>query len=196
MRQTIAAAVSVAVSVLLAGCTAEPQVGPQGAPGAQGLQGLRGEVGPQGERGATGEPLERSGSRIVARYGHTADGARVFLGWHDALMDLDCDFALATDGRMRCLPVAQLATPGFFSDAQCLSRAIVLPCPPRDIVRLISDRTCDSGSEASTISIVRVGSAVPMVYSATESGCAEAHAQGDAYSLGETFPPEFFAPIE
>ena len=52
----------------------------------------------------------RSGSRLRARILDGGGDARIFVGWHDAQLDVDCDFrpvvtgAPGDDGRWRCLP--------------------------------------------------------------------------------------------
>lgn len=45
-------------------------------------------------------------------------------GWHDTERDVDCTFALASDGKTRCLPVAAKASV-FFTDDACKSAATV-----------------------------------------------------------------------
>lgn len=199
---------AVVAVVLLASCadTVEGLQGPQGpegqrgATGARGPQGPqgetgpRGEVGPQGETGPAGEPSEASGSRIVARRGHTADGARVLIGWHDELLDIDCDFVTATDGRMRCLPIAQAATVSYFADEWCSVQAVVLPCPPGDVVRVFSGTVCGSdGAVRYTTAVRRIAGFESRVYAQTAAGCTEVQVSGTAFSLGGAMPPEDFA---
>lgn len=45
-------------------------------------------------------------------------------GWHDTERDVDCTFTLASDGKMRCLPVTATATL-FFTDDKCKSASLV-----------------------------------------------------------------------
>jgi hypothetical protein len=45
-------------------------------------------------------------------------------GWHDTERDVDCTFALASDGKTRCLPVAAKGSV-FFTDDACKSTSIV-----------------------------------------------------------------------
>jgi hypothetical protein len=79
-----------------------------------------------------------SGSRLRARYTVTTspDGAasKVFVGWHDTTLDVDCVFLTADDGSLRCVPSgagAQIVSPSevdfstFFSDAACKSAMAV-----------------------------------------------------------------------
>jgi hypothetical protein len=46
-----------------------------------------------------------SGSRLKARYLVTPDGAKQFIGWHDAERNENCAFEFAADGQQHCLPV-------------------------------------------------------------------------------------------
>jgi hypothetical protein len=76
-------------------------------------------------------PSYRSGSRLRARLVE-ADGVALFVGWHDkGPNDVDCGFALADDGRMRCLPTGSDATSfdGYFADPNC-TMPIALPTSP------------------------------------------------------------------
>jgi hypothetical protein len=66
-----------------------------------------------------GATSARNGSRIKARTLSTADGARVPMGWRDTMLDFDCAFMLAPDGKFRCLPATNYQNTGYFADAQC-----------------------------------------------------------------------------
>lgn len=196
-----AAVVAVAV-LLLAACQAAEGPrgpagldGPSGPQGPQGEPGQRGEVGPQGERGVPGESAAASGTRIVARYGRTADGARAMLGWRDVAMGVNCDFARATDGAMRCLPVAQTARPGFYSDVWCSSPAAVLPCPPGEVVRMPAGSACGTGTETDAVDVRHVSGAAAKVYSVVDGNCTEVHPEGAAYSLGPVVSPVEFVEL-
>ena len=117
MRQTIAAAVAV---LALAAC---PSV-EQGATGPQG---------PEGQQGPAGYSALASGTRIKARVGTTPDGAKLFIGWHDAELGEACSFRTAADGKTRCLPDVYDSTassspvaPGsrYFSDPGCTTEVV------------------------------------------------------------------------
>lgn len=58
-----------------------------------------------------------SGSRVKIRYYEASDGAKQFIGWHDAERDDDCSFTMHANGTVRCLPGG--ATYAFFADAGC-----------------------------------------------------------------------------
>ena len=61
-----------------------------------------------------------AGSRLVPALVWPASGETLTPGWHDTERDVDCTFAVATDGKMRCLPVASTAAL-FFTDGSCKS---------------------------------------------------------------------------
>ena len=68
--------------------------------------------------------IEAGSGRLVGAL-VTQDGtAALAHGWHDVERDTDCSFALATDGKMRCLPTGAKATV-FTLDAACKSAAKV-----------------------------------------------------------------------
>jgi len=70
--------------------------------------------------GADGPPLYQSGTRLKVRAFVGADGSRQFAGMRDATRDVDCTFAVAADGRTRCLPLATGASVGaYYADAAC-----------------------------------------------------------------------------
>ena len=71
-------------------------------------------------------PRVGSGSaRLVPTYVWPAGPSSVLVpGWHDNERDTDCTFALASDGKTRCLPVAAKASV-FFTDDACKSTSRV-----------------------------------------------------------------------
>jgi hypothetical protein len=64
-----------------------------------------------------------SGSRLKARWYVAADGARQFASFHDSELKQDCEFSLASDGVVRCLPKFVFSSP-FFLDSACTERVI------------------------------------------------------------------------
>jgi hypothetical protein len=75
-----------------------------------------------------------SGSRLRARVVR-ADGVSLFAGWHDRVHDVDCSFAEAADGAIRCVPSgSSVASAGpAYLDAACAAPAISAgspDCPP------------------------------------------------------------------
>lgn len=70
--------------------------------------------------GSVAPSTAKSGTRIKMILLTTPDGAEHFVGWHDAQLNVDCGFAVAADGKLRCLPaLQQLVTLGYYSDANC-----------------------------------------------------------------------------
>ena len=69
----------------------------------------------------------QSGTRLKAKSYAGADGSKEFIGWHDAMLDSDCRFALAADGAIRCIPLAAAFAVGYFTDAGCTQPLVVAP---------------------------------------------------------------------
>ena len=67
--------------------------------------------------------VSSAGSRLVPALVWPANGETLAAGWHDTERDVDCNFAVATDGKMRCLPVTSTAAL-FFTDEACKSPAL------------------------------------------------------------------------
>ena len=59
----------------------------------------------------------QSGARLRAVL-KAIDQARLFEAWHDTMLDVDCAFSVASDGRSRCVPLPPTADFGF-SDSAC-----------------------------------------------------------------------------
>lgn len=91
---------ALAAALAALGCDKDnqPLAGPAGARGPQGAPGA------MGKDGAPGKDSAASGTRLTARYFVADDGARIFSGWHDTMLDTDCAFMVASDGKTRCLP--------------------------------------------------------------------------------------------
>ena len=65
-------------------------------------------------------PAAVSGTRLRATYITSAEGARQFTGWFDTERKEACQFQVAEDQKLRCLPTAGLAIfTGVYSDAKC-----------------------------------------------------------------------------
>lgn len=73
---------------------------------------------------ASADPYQ-SGTRLKANYLSGPDGSRQFVGWHDSLTGVDCEYGTASDGMMRCLPTGgQLAG---YADAACTQAVASVP---------------------------------------------------------------------
>jgi len=62
------------------------------------------------------DPFATSGTRLKLRHFASDDGAKQFIGLHDADRKEDCEITPAIDGKSYCLPAAMNA---YFSDDQC-----------------------------------------------------------------------------
>jgi hypothetical protein len=76
--------------------------------------------------------VSNGAARLVPAFVWPPAGDGLVPGWHDTMGDVDCSFALAADGKMRCLPVASSATILFTDDA----------CKSPTLVAVLSDPSC------------------------------------------------------
>jgi hypothetical protein len=81
--------------------------GAGGSPGAGPGGGWGGSAGV----GALSEPTFQDGSRLVAQTYLAAGAAPLFVGIYDRQERVACEFRVATDGKLRCLPVGQGSVP-------------------------------------------------------------------------------------
>lgn len=80
---------SLALGLALYSCSMDP--GPQGPPGPPGM-------------------MATSGSRLKAKTIKGEDGSAIGTGFLDSKLGVDCVFAEAEDGKLRCLPAATART--------------------------------------------------------------------------------------
>src|SRR5688572_19219740 len=85
-------------------------------------------------------PLYENGSRLRAVSLGEPDGAtRRLVAWYDTVLDTECSFLVAEDGKTRCLPRTQALAKGF-ADAECTQvvyyDTLVNPCPTQPEFRL------------------------------------------------------------
>lgn len=92
-------------------------------------------------------PTARSGSRLRRRMAELDSGERVFLGWHDTELDVDCSFRPGADGVLRCRPSGGNANA--FLDPACAMRVAdtTAGCPPRRFVSRALDGVCPGADE-------------------------------------------------
>jgi len=79
------------------------------------------DLGGGGDGSATNhanDPGWTSGTRLRAKL-DVFDSARRFVRWRDTQLSVECDYAVASDGRWRCLPDASALALTLFDDAQC-----------------------------------------------------------------------------
>ena len=125
-----------------------------------------------------------------------ADSGKAALvpGWHDTERDVDCSFARASDGKLRCLPTATSATL-FFTDAKCKSPSHVAvltdtACTGFSGFALVSTATCPVATRVFALT----GSAhdVPNATTETAPGrCASFPSLTKAYDATEVDAAQF-----
>lgn len=76
-----------------------------------------------------------SGSRLKAKYRTSEDGSKEYLSgiWYDSNRKEDCQFATASDGKERCLPIASTSL-SYYSDDACtqwIASASSADCAPK-----------------------------------------------------------------
>lgn len=88
----------------------------------------------------------QSGERLRARLYMGEDGSREFIRWVDTVLDVDCRFDTASDGRTRCVPYWRESIDGYADDAceEALFKDKFEPCwsHPRNYIRV------DDGADA------------------------------------------------
>ena len=134
-----------------------------------------------------------SGTRLQAIWLVAADGAQQFEKWHDTQLNLDCSFAIAADGVLRCLPRnAPLAdgNSSGYADSACKQPVAY------------SDSTClvpyvlgmDRSVCPSRQHVYSRGSTVPaMHYGNWDGPCTPVDYGGSFYALGPEVPASTFA---
>jgi len=161
---------------------------------------------PRANLAAAGDPLaalplaradaERSGRRLRARTLQGADGSRQFVGWFDAALEMDCSFAVASDGAWRCLPVGA-ETGRFFGDAACTQRLATLPrgCSAPAYAVLNDPSACVSRATKQVFSL-GARYAGPIAYSFVAGACSAVTSADlvltDLYLVGDEASAESF----
>lgn len=103
------------------------------------MAGATGPVGPQGPRGEQGPPAKGvvEGKRLKPDWRVGVEDValpssaqpRAFLRWYDAELKAPCDFALATDGLLRCIPTGIGPDTEWkiqYTDADCTAPILVV----------------------------------------------------------------------
>ena len=167
---------------LMGGEGSDGTAGPPGDPGAPGQMGLQGEQGVMGPPGMDGEAGYTSGSRIKLRFSTTADGARMFRGWHDTALDVDCNPGQASDSKSRCLPETSAFVGVYFANALCtmpLAEQSACNTPPKYAVEL---RNCGGFGAGSAFRPV-TGQYMGAVFAGSASNCSPTTLQSGTTSL-------------
>lgn len=139
--------------------------------------------------------IGRGSGRLVPALVARAGSQELALGWHDNERHVDCSFAVASDGKLRCLPTAPPATL-FFTDTACKSptRVAILgqatctgPAPP---FALLASTTCP----ATTRVYALAPGARTITAASTEIGpgrCASVPSVSNAFDASEADPAGF-----
>lgn len=179
--------------------------GPTGATGAKGADGTDGMAGPQGPPGAAPMDQVTSGARLKARWRVGEDGSRMFAGWHDSQLQVECEFKRAADGTERCVPGNPASLSGspnepapllFFTDSGCTQPilAVRIGCASPTYVHAASF-DCDT-----TLRAYAVGGVLPMpgglVYRLSAGSCLDVYSSpsfGEWHALAEQDPSSLVA---
>lgn len=145
-----------------------------------------------------------SGSRLKARRNIADDGAREFVGWYDSQLQVNCAFAMASDGSTRCLPEAVLGGQGtaFYKDSACTQPVawVRANCQaPKYAIEWILN-ACTGGSSTIAMShylVYAVGAqtTASQLYSKYSGKCSAYTGAPPAdtfYALGAETPPTTF----
>jgi hypothetical protein len=132
----------------------------------------------------------QSGSRLKAKYYVGTDGSRQFSGWHDSMLNADCNFYPASDGSTRCMPGTPASS--VFSDAGCAQRAmgVTKGCVPEAYALVVNTVNAGSTCGAYFYRVFPVGGLYSgTLYTGTPTTCtaggtASAQPTIDYYSLG------------
>ena len=149
-----------------------------------------------------------SGTRLRATWVVGPDGERLFRHWRDSKLDLNCRFAVAADGKWRCLPL-HANYPNGYSDPACTTPGVKgFAGKTERFVKNDVGASCPPGVE-----IRRVGKQVPEASRFERAGHGTIGGRGVAvqrtitcqlqrslsgaadvmYEIGEVVAPETFA---
>ena len=146
--------------------------------------------------------VDRVGSgveRLVPALVADADKAALVPGWYDTERDVDCRFALASDGKLRCLPTSTRATL-FFTDGVCKSpsRVAVLSevaCTGFSGFAFVASTTCPITRRV--FSLAGAPHDLPSGSTETSPGrCAAFPGLAKAYDATEVDPAQFVEGVE
>lgn len=111
-----------------AGGNGATDAGPIEAGGNGGFAEIEGDGGTSADSADAGSPIGppgyQSGTRLKAMV-QVAGGAQRFVGWHDSMLGIDCNFQFDSDGIERCMPASQ-GREVMFADANCTQPSAVV----------------------------------------------------------------------
>jgi hypothetical protein len=136
----------------------------------------------------------QSGTRLKASYYVGSDGSKTFSTMHDNQLNVDCSFATASDGTIRCLPTGGASVGSYYADSGC-SQALAyayVPCgstPSYATQYLGSSGRCNGYmSHLFPVS----GAFSGTVYSGAPSSCVATTTPYSVYSIGSELAPSTF----
>lgn len=153
------------------------------------------ELGPDVLPSAFAEVSSRAvcvGERLQRLVYETEDGMRQPYGWLDTAGERNCDFGLAEDGLLRCLPSAALTqSPTAFASCEAAPLYVNDTCEAEtpNVIRIPSDEACPSSSR-----FVSRGPGPKEAYifmEETGEGCVETSKAG-LYTLGAEIAADYF----
>lgn len=168
MNQRYLATLSLSVLTLLSCDGVGPgALGPDGQPGQQGSSGAQGPQGPPGPAGMNGRDASGTPDKVgirLKRYSSVLsadDGTQTTTPsylYRDTMLNIDCYFQAAADGKQRCLPgsttgdVATIyAQTSYFSDSSCSQKLYYAPKPCTALKYLLvlstNTATCPASSQ-------------------------------------------------
>jgi hypothetical protein len=129
---------------------------------------------------------QASGARIQRQLITNADGVRQSRAWYDTQLGVECWFAVAGDGKMRCMPGTANAY-GFFADMNCKQPLAQLSDPT-------TKYALQSGSNCAPPTYYTLGSQYGgTVYVASGTTCAKvASPPAGLYTVGAAVPVTTF----
>jgi hypothetical protein len=135
-----------------------------------------------------------SGARLRARLLDAGGGAVSFQGWHDRDLEIECVFATASDGVLRCLPEAPAWVA--YANADCTAPVVFWfpdDCahPPTFAAQWVPGA---NAAEPARVELHQVGAPVSAgpVYFQTTTGCTKGFHVDQAFVLGAAVAPTMF----
>ena len=144
----------------------------------------------------------KSGARLRAKIMDGGGGAKLFDVWQDVTLRFDCSFAVASDGRVRCLPIDEdlPVITSFFADAACTKNVAIGPAAEQPYVRIVENRCGRSEDDPKPLRVVRWGGVVNVdVPYIVKSGICSPIANAPDftwYAIGDADPLQFVAATE
>ena len=137
----------------------------------------------------------KNGTRLRNKLINAEDGTIAMgTGLTDTQLNIDCAFALAEDGTMRCLPFGAFLQYTYFLDNQCMQTfAYSSTCSPP--VKYIADYSTNSCGKNRVLGLVPIDAPPANVYYKNGANCvsiANGYSTYRMYSLGAAVSASMF----